>query len=189
MSGETKTSRKRARTSSSNDSHEDPKLVFARAINAIAKQEEGFRKAVDQLADLKESTFKELQLRIEEGQRKLLELEEALMTQSKRRKQDIEFEIKQHGAAAVEQILKDRNEVAVAIDVYTKLQTQLKMLQDDFKKNLDASIKTERDRMDYETKIFKTNMDLEQKALLAKKDGKFFAIRFFFCFICMPPSF
>lgn len=109
---------------------------MTRAIHNISKQQESFKKAVDQWHDIE----KEIELRItatkkrmddQESMRnkEMQELEGEVERQRKRKRIDMEQDIREFGMDQVKKLLAERKQISIAADEYEQLKKEVEILR------------------------------------------------------------
>jgi hypothetical protein len=98
--------------------HENVAVQLTKSIQNIGKQQDGFKKAVDQFNEL----FTDVELRIQAKQKELTNLDEHFLREKKNKEIDLSQSIRQFGYDEAVRILAERKQQAVSMEEFSKLQ-------------------------------------------------------------------
>lgn len=178
MSSSSSTPAKRKRASESSGSSgaktktENPKLQFVQAITTVKKQMEGFKKSVDQWNTVNDDIFTNLELKLEQKQRELAELDTEFTNTKRQRKIETEQELRELGYAAVAKLLADRKEIAVSEERWQDLNKQFNELRTNHEAKVAAAVAEERAIGEKNIKSLERSLKLEHTATMAQAQAR-----------------
>lgn len=146
------------------NARENPKLLFAKAINSLATKQEAFVKAVEAMEELKKDELTKYDLEIEAKQDELDKLEEQYKHKLKNKQIETDQQIAEYQYEQAIKILKERDELPVGTAEFKRMKEELNHLRGDIDKRVSDAISIEKSESKRTLQAAINNATLTHKA-------------------------
>lgn len=143
-------------------------LAFTKAIQNVSKSQESFNKSVEGLESLIYDTFAELELKLCAKKKELVELDEKFAYDERKRKLEVDLNVKEHGYKAALKALGERGEVAVSDSSYSELKRLYEELKTSRETEVQTAVAREQERNAEHVNVLKQTLELKNQAEVAK---------------------
>lgn len=172
-------SSKKSSISGSVANGDDVAFQMTKALQTISKQQESFRKAVEQFQEIErdvEMRIQSVKKRMDDQgalrNKEMEELDGELERQRKRKRLDIEQDIREFGMEQVNRLLLDRSQVAVPLEELEQLKHEVQTLRQQKSEMTSLANTTAAEKYNNELKLRTETLQLRQQAELAAVNAR-----------------